>query len=257
MPTRGNQQRGKVRLSRSAADVMVNPPTTTQAPTNEGCTTGIVIALIIAALIGISKCSSSGTSSSDANTSNPAAVEQNLSAAVAAQSPPPVEPLNASSVGRGLTHLRLAQRAEGFSGAMIYSQNCYDALSRKFSWAKLDTCGAFDMLTVRSLPDADVSGLDKEVSYFEAETAAGRYLAAATGAGESTDDADKRLSKLQARVVKAPALIKPPPPTTSDEAADEPETDDPATDDSNNTATADQAWLDRGIANRVKEAAAE
>jgi len=226
---------------------MVKPPTPTKAPAsnNEGCTTGIVIALIIAAVLGISKCSSSTGSSNDAN-SSAAAVAQNLSAAVAAQSPPPVEPLNASSVSRGIAHLRLAQRAEGFSGAMIYSQNCYDALSRKFSWAKLDTCGAFDTLTVRSLPDADVSGLDKEVAYFEAETAAGRYLAAVTGAGESAEDADKRLSQLQARIAKAPAWTKPPPLTTSHDEADEPDTDEPPAEDANTASPHDDGNLITG-----------
>lgn len=33
---------------------------------------------------------------------------------------------------------------------MIYSQNCYDSLSRVFDWGKLDQCGGFDMLAVRA-----------------------------------------------------------------------------------------------------------
>jgi hypothetical protein len=49
--------------------------------------------------------------------------------------------LDAPSVRKAKRHLDAVIGAEGLSGAMIYSQNCYDALSRAFSWAKLDQCG--------------------------------------------------------------------------------------------------------------------
>jgi hypothetical protein len=137
---------------------------------------------------------------------NAAFVDGNVSNAIAAQPPPPPQPLSAPAVTRGTTHLRAAVTAEGFSGAMIYSQNCYDALAHQFTWAKLDTCGGFDMLAVRSIAEADTANLANEAGYFQSEAAAGRYLAAATAAGEPAREADMRLSDLQTRVRRS-ALV--------------------------------------------------
>jgi len=164
--------------------------------------------LVIVGIVSIGKCSSGGGEGADTEASN--LMETNITAGVAAQTPPPVQPLSAPSVTRGAAHFGLAYRAEGLPGAMIYSQNCYDALTHKFSWAKLDACGAFDMLAVRAIQDSDLMGMDGETNYFEAETAAGRYLAAATGGGEAAADADTRLSALQAKVARAPYPVHPP-----------------------------------------------
>lgn len=157
----------------------------------------VVIVLVVS---GLGNCSSSnnGANSAAANF-----LDENVSAGIAAQTPPPPQPLSAVGVSRGMAHLRLAAAAEGFAGAMVYSQNCYDALGHQFTWAKLDTCGAFDMLAVRSMANADTSALTSEIAYFQSETAAGRYLAAATGAGEPAAEADGRLSQLQARAARA------------------------------------------------------
>src|SRR3546814_19566515 len=83
---------------------------------------------------------------------------------------------------------------------MIYSENCYDALSHKFDWSKLDTCGAFDQAAVHAADTTDLTGLSKEASYFQSEVAAGRYLAAATAAGAEAEAADQRLAARQAKV---------------------------------------------------------
>ena len=158
--------------------------------------------LVAAVLLGIgaiSKCS--GTPAPDNAAAN--FIDGSVSNGIAAQTPTPVEPLNAAAVTRGTAHLRLAITAEGFPGAMIYSQNCYDSLAHRFAWAKLDTCGAFDMLAVRSIADADTANLTTETGYFQSEAAAGRYLAAATAAGEPATAADSRLSQLQGRIARA------------------------------------------------------
>jgi hypothetical protein len=186
-----------------------------QQPDNGGWLAAGALVGLILLIVGISQCSSpDGDAAGDAAN----LMNENVSAAIAAQSPAPVEPLNRASVDRGVAHLRVAVGAEGFPGAMIYSQNCYDALSRQFSWAKLDVCGAFDMLAVRSTPDTETSGLDNETRYFESETAAGRYLAAATGAGEDVAKADTRLSQLQSRVARLPSVARHPAPAKSDAA---------------------------------------
>jgi hypothetical protein len=162
---------------------------------------GVLVGIILLIAV-IGQCSSrnNGPANSAADTN----YATDMSNAIAAQGPPPApEPLNAASINRGAAHLRTAFAAEGFSGAMIYSQNCYDALARHFAWAKLDQCGAFDVLAVRSLGKADTTGLDNETAWFDSETAAQRYLAASTGAGEPAADADRRLSELQSHIARS------------------------------------------------------
>ncbi|QDZ06379.1 hypothetical protein FPZ24_01910 [Sphingomonas panacisoli] len=156
---------------------------------------------VIAVLASLGKCSHTASSNAAAPMNS---VSDTLANSISAQDLPPVQPLSKAAVRRGIGHYRVAFTAEGLSGAMIYSQNCYDALARTFSWAKVDSCGAFDMMTIKSMPEEDQPDLSKEISYFDEETAAGRYLKAVTSAGETTDGADKRLSDLQASVAKVP-----------------------------------------------------
>jgi hypothetical protein len=171
------------------------PPTRT-SPDN-GATVSLVIGGIVLLIFFVGQCSSqdSGSSFTPANM-----VDTNMSTAIAAQAPPVPTPLNAESLERGAADLRIAHGAEGFSGAMIYSQNCYDALGRDFSWQRLDICGAFDVLAARAIDGVDTSALATEEIYFQSEAVAGRYLAAATGAGEEPGNADQRLSDLQSRM---------------------------------------------------------
>jgi hypothetical protein len=230
---------------------VVKPPTAgrTQADGQNGCTVAIWAGIALVVVLAVGKCSSTGTSNVSTSSLE---VEQNLTAAVAAQSPPPVEPLNAASLARGIAHLRLAERTEGLSGAMIYSQNCYDALSRHFTWAKLDTCGAFDMMAVGGLAQADVAGFDKEVGYFESETAAGRYLAAAKGAGEDADGTDVRLSQLQGKVSRAAPPVKAAAPPHVEEDAGTEEANGSA-----NDAPPDEDGLDKEPVREPEESNAE
>ncbi|WP_148276592.1 hypothetical protein [Sphingobium sp. SYK-6] len=123
---------------------------------------------------------------------------QNTSQGIAAQTADPIEPMNRASLRQGLADMRAAIKAEGISGAMIYSQNCYEGLSRKFTWVRMDVCGAADMLAVQAVDVADSIRLS-EIGYFESEVAAGRYLAAATSAGQDASEADQRLEKLKAQ----------------------------------------------------------
>lgn len=123
---------------------------------------------------------------------------QNTSQGIAAQTADPVEPMNRANIRQGLADMHAAIKAEGISGAMIYSQNCYEGLSRKFTWARLDICGAADMLAVQSVDETDTVR-SSEIGYFESEAAAGRYLAAATSAGQDASEADLRLETLEAQ----------------------------------------------------------
>lgn len=173
-----------------------------------GCALAFGAVVVIALLISIGKCSpGSGSNSSSLVSYNQSA--DDLGNAVSAQKSPPEQPLSFASIKRGVGHYRLVFGAEGLSGAMIYSQNCYDALAREFSWQKLDQCGAADMMAVRTLADDDGTSPEKETSYFADETAAGRYISAATGAGEEPGEVDTRLSALQTRVAKIAAKAAP------------------------------------------------
>jgi hypothetical protein len=192
------------------------PPNVETRPTSGDARLGWGVLIGIIFIIAVIAQCSSRRNSSD-NSATPANFASDMSNAVAAQGPPPApEPLNAASIGRGAAHLRTAFAAEGFSGAMIYSQNCYDALARQFAWAKLDQCGAFDALAVRSIAAADMTGLDNEIGWFQSETAAQRYLAAATGAGQPAADADRRLSDLQSRVARSRTVGRRPAPPSRD-----------------------------------------
>ena len=176
--------------------------TPTAAPTssNAGCI-WLAVAAIAVGCFSVGKCSSSDTGNTVSNASAPVSeAQQAIGSAIAAQRPAPVMPLSKESVRHGMAYLRLASGAEGLAGEMIYSQNCYDALSRHFSWPKLDACGAFDADAAQSLADNDATGYEKEAAWFQSEMAAGRYLKAATAAGEDADEADTRLSDLQAIV---------------------------------------------------------
>jgi len=126
---------------------------------------------------------------------------QAIATALATDTIPPVQALSAAAVRKGVRHLGLAM-SEGLPGEMIYSQNCYDALTRHFTWAKLDICGAFDIAAANELGDNEAKAFEAEIAWFQSEAAAGRYLKAATAAGELADEADTRLDTLQTRVAK-------------------------------------------------------
>ena len=194
-----------------------SPPGIVQAQlsnNNQGCwvATGLVGLVIL--VLTVSQCaqvSSTNTSSGASTSYNQMA--DSIGNSISAQGKAPPEPLNAKSVRTGAADYRRATAAEGLSGAMIYSQNCYDALATDFSWPKLDSCGAFDMMTVKFMPEDTQTGLDKETAYFADETAAGRYLKAATSAGEPAEKADSRLASLQARTARLPGVKPTPLPT--------------------------------------------
>lgn len=88
-------------------------------------------------------------------------------------------------------------------GSEIFSRNCYEALGKPLDWYQLDRCGAYDALAARWTDEnSDVAGQD-DLTYFQSETAATRYLHAATAGGLSAADADNRWEALKAMALKA------------------------------------------------------
>lgn len=167
----------------------------------------IFIGIAVTIIASVSKCSpgTSTRTAAEIATSNPTI--KSLNSAVAAQTIPAIQPLNAAGIATGISNMRTSIAAEGFSGAMIYSQNCYDALSHNFGWRLLDICGAADLKAVASMPEYETSGASKESAYFQSEVAAARYLGAATGAGAPAAEADERFAAMQSRVSPAKPKI--------------------------------------------------
>lgn len=186
---------------------------TGKTPPDSGCAIGVAVLVVILLLTALGQCSKK---SSDPNN---AVIEASAGSEAIVDTPSPtpaaIEPLNPVSMSTGAAHFRLAMAAEGISGAMIYSQNCFDALGQDFSWDKLDRCGGFDMLAAKTAEQTEFMGLDNEVAYFQSEAAAGRYLAAATSAGETPERADQRLVDLQSRISRMRPVI-----TASESALD-------------------------------------
>ncbi|WP_380785420.1 hypothetical protein [Sphingomonas sp. R86521] len=119
--------------------------------------------------------------------------------AVAAQPPSPPEPLSPVGVRRGAARVSITAKEE-LAGEMIHSQNCFDHVGRALGWRKLDECGGFDAEARSTLGDGEPVGAENEMSWFEIEAAAGRYLKVAVDAGLNANAADLRLAALQAKV---------------------------------------------------------
>jgi len=166
-----------------------------------------VIAVLMMLVGAVSRCSG-GTSVADNNDLMNEANDE-MGNAIAAQIPDPPTALAQSSIRRGASHFETVFAAENFSGAMVYSQNCYDSLTHQFSWSKLDQCGAFDSLAVLALDASATAVPNVEQDYFASETAAGRYLAAATGARLADGEADTRLAEIQSRVERERVVAAP------------------------------------------------
>jgi len=106
----------------------------------------------------------------------------------------PLPAVDAAAVTRAAKHLKLALGTEGFSGAMIYSQNCFESLNHRFSWTKLDQCEAFDTLTQLAISQSDEAGV--ESTYFDKSTLQARYRKVVTDQHGDPAAADKHLADL-------------------------------------------------------------
>lgn len=186
---------------------MPTPRGAGRPPPSKSDNGALVVGLVVLCLLAWAIGQCSGSASAPREAASEAAAEA-IASGVASQVPQPVLAVDRASVKLALKRLALAARSEGLSGEMIYSQNCYDALTRQFSWAKLDGCGAFDHAAVQAIDDATVVVAGPEADWFESEASAGRYLKAAVAAGEEPGKADFRLRDLQA-MVRSYAAVPP------------------------------------------------
>jgi hypothetical protein len=158
-----------------------------------------LIGLIILLFIGAAFCSKEDIQTvSPDDTQNYEQAADNLDAAAEASAP---LPMDVSAVQRGASQLKLVALLDLPNSRQIFSQNCYDALDKKFDWHELDRCGGFDAMAVRWV-DQSASLGDDEIAYFQSEAAATRFLAAATANGLVGRDADIRWATLESSTRK-------------------------------------------------------
>jgi len=165
----------------------------------------------IGIIVWISNSSNTTTSATTTTSSNSAVGLEDAEASLSAAAPAPPTPLDISAAQRGYAQFRRLSTLGADGSAQIYSRNCYDALGKAFDWHQLDRCGGFDALASRWTDEGDNVDSDA-LTYFQSETAATRYLQAASANGLPATDADQRWAKLQvmaqkARLSTAPKIV--------------------------------------------------
>jgi hypothetical protein len=197
------------------------------APPENGCgAIGYGLLGLIGLSFAISFCSKQdgGGDTSDASGNYEQAAD-NLEASAEPTEP---LPLDASAVNVGAGQLKLVAALDLPGSRQIFSQNCYDSISKKFDWHQLDRCGGFDALAVRWIETRTVG--ESELEYFQSEAAATRFLSAATANGLAGGEADVRWANLEASVRKL-ALPRPAVVANEDTDADVVMDDEPTEDD--------------------------
>lgn len=164
---------------------------------------------ILAAIVGIGflvwVVSLGGTNTDAVSTGTPQTTDAKpaLESSQAALTPAQPMPLDRSAAQRGYRQFQVIAAAHVPGGSEIFSQNCYEALGKPFDWHQLDRCGAYDALAVRWTEENDNVAGNDDLTYFQSETAATRYLQAATSGGLPADVADTRWAALQNMALKA------------------------------------------------------
>jgi hypothetical protein len=141
-------------------------------------------------------------------------------------------PADASAL-TGARHLRLALDAEAFAGAIVYSQNCYASLTRRFSWQKLDQCGAFDALAQVGARESTEITPD-EAAYFDAAATEARFLAAAAPANVEETGVREHIRGVQVAALSHLAVLQAPAPAPVPNPVFEPASE---------VASAEEPWL--------------
>jgi hypothetical protein len=150
----------------------------------------------------ISNSTNTTTSAPTATLADSAVGVENAEANLSTPAPAPPTPIDVSAAQRGYAQFRKLSTLGPDGSAQIYSRNCYDALGKAFDWHQLDRCGGFDALASRWTEESDSVDSDA-LTFFQSETAATRYLQAASANGLPASDADQRWARIQAMAQKA------------------------------------------------------
>ncbi|QGN54227.1 hypothetical protein [Novosphingobium sp. Gsoil 351] len=158
--------------------------------TDQGC---LALVALVGVILLVVKCadSSQSTSASSFDTA-PAATD------APTPTPTPVLAQSKSDLGIGAESFTKVAAVDDATSSMIFSKNCYAALEERFTWSKLDQCGAFDALAVHNVLEGLQTGSDAELTYLDGEAAAGRFFAAAKSHADDQSTMDERWSALDA-----------------------------------------------------------
>lgn len=163
-----------------------------------------ILALIVGIGFFVWLANRADTNTSASSTSNlqSTKTESTLENSQAALTPAQPLPLDPTAARRGYEQFRMIAAAHVPGASEIFSQNCYEALGKAFDWRQLDRCGAYDALAVHWTEQNDSIAGNDDLTYFQSETAATRYLQAATSGGLPAGQADTRWAALQSTALK-------------------------------------------------------
>lgn len=182
----------------------------------EGYSALIWLGGIVLLVVAVSQCD---TKSAPTNASPSTFANVATDAAIA---PPPMTEQKAGDIKAGIRAYAKAAAVDDATSSMVFSKNCYAALDVRFSWAKLDQCGAFDAAASSEVLAERLSGDVTTTEYLSGENGAQRFIGAGTAHGASADAMDIRWDKTKRDAEKLVKLGRPKPkPTPTDEPADE------------------------------------
>ena len=139
----------------------------------------------------------------------------------------PISPMTEQStvdVKIGTGAFAKAVAVDDATSAVIFSKNCYAALDARFTWTKLDQCGAFDAATAKAVLAERMTGGVSETAYLSEENGAQRFISSGVSHGSSADGMDLRWDKTTRSVALLEKQARPKPkptPVASEESAGE------------------------------------
>lgn len=199
---------------------MPNEDTAKTLENNSGC---LWLGGIAGVILLVSQCSKTDTSASSAWTPSPAPTSIPEPAPSA---PPPMTEQSQADFKLGTANFSKAAAVDDATSAVIYSKNCYAALEAKFSWEKLDRCGAFDAMAAREIMAEGMTGDVTETDYLSEESSAQRYINAGTRHGAEASAMDVRWDKTNRSVAAIIARSRPKPKPNPTPTEDSGEGDD-------------------------------
>jgi hypothetical protein len=157
----------------------------------------------IGVLIWVASLSSTGVNTDTNSVSGLQSTNSDSGATQASPTPEAPLPLDPSAAKLAYRQFKTIAAAQVPGGSEIFSENCYAALGKPFDWHQLDRCGAYDALAVHWTEENEAVAGNDDLTYFQSETAATRFLQAATSGGLPADQADIRWAALQSMAAKA------------------------------------------------------
>lgn len=127
---------------------------------------------------------------------------------------PPMTDQAINDIKAGTRAFAKAAAVDDATAAVVFSKNCYAALDSRFTWPKLDQCGAFDAAAASDVLSERMSGDVAETDYLSEENAAQRFLLAGNSHGADASAMDVRWDKTKRDAERLEKLSRPKPKPT-------------------------------------------